>query len=331
MSDHALVVGGTRFIGRHTVEAFLEAGYDVTICNRGNHDDPFADRDAVDRLEGDRTEEADVRRAGMTVDPDVVVDCVAYYPRDVHVATDVFADVDAYVYISSGAAYGAERVPKREGDTPLHDCSTEEAVDDSMATYGPRKAEGDRAVFAAADRGVNAMAVRPPVVYGPHDYTERFDYWIDRVDTHDRVVVPGDGTNLWHLVYVEDVASALLTVAEHGQPGEAYNVGDGHAPTLGEWVALLADACDTDVEAVFASERELGTVGVAPDDFPIYRDPPHLLETAKLRGLGWRPTDHAEALAATVAEHRDSDRTGRDNGPDREAEERLLDVLATVE
>jgi len=331
MSDHALVVGGTRFIGRHAVEEFLDSGYDVTTFNRGTHDDPFADREAVDRLEGDRTEEADVRRAGMAVDPDVVVDCVAYHPRDVHVATDVFADVDAYVSISSGAAYGAEHVPKREDATPLYECSAEQAVDESMDTYGPRKAECDRAGFAAADRGVGAMSVRPPVVYGPHDYTGRFDYWIDRVDTHDRVVVPGDGTNLWHLVYVEDVAAALRTVAEEGRPGEAYNVGDGHAPTLGEWVELLADACGTDVEPVFASERELGTVGLSPDDFPLYRDPPHLLSTAKLRELGWEPTPHETALSATVADHRDSARTGRENGPDRNAEERLIEVLETVE
>ena len=331
MSDHALVVGGTRFIGRHTVEAFLEAGYDVTVFNRGNHDNPFAANDAVDHVEGDRTEEADVRRAGMAVDPDVVVDCVAYHPRDVHVATDVFADVDAYVSVSSGSAYGAEHVPKREDDTPLYECSAEQAVDDSMESYGPRKAECDRAVFAAADRGVDAMAVRPPVVYGPHDYTERFDYWIDRVDGHDSVVVPGDGTNLWHLVYVADVASALLTVAEEGRPGEAYNVGDGHVPTLGEWVERIADACDSDVVPVYASERELGTVGLSPEDFPIYRDPPHLLETAKLRALGWRPTGHDAALAATVADHREADRTGRESGPDRVTTTQLIEVLGTVE
>ena len=331
MSDHALVVGGTRFIGRHAVEEFLEAGYDVTTFNRGNHDDPFASTDGVAHVEGDRTAEAELRRAGLAVDPDVVVDCVAYRPRDVHTAVDVFSDVDAYVYVSSGAAYGAERIPKREDDTPLCDCSPEQAVDDAAESYGPRKAEGDRAVAAAADRGVDAMSVRPPVVYGPHDYTERFDYWIDRVDTHDRVVVPGDGTNLWHLVYVEDVAAALRTVAEEGRPGEAYNVGDGHAPTLGEWVQLLADACGTDIEPVFASERELSAVGLSPEDFPLYRDPPHLLSTAKLRELGWESTPHETALSATVADHRDSARTGRENGPDRNAEERLIEVLETVE
>jgi nucleoside-diphosphate-sugar epimerase len=327
MSD-ALVIGGTRFIGRHTVEEFLDHGYDVTVFNRGNHENPFGDR--VAHVEGDRKEEGQLRLAAERVDPDVVIDCVAYQPRDVRVACDVFADVDAYVYISSGASYGAERVPKREDETPLCDCTAEQATDDTYESYGPRKAEGDRAVFAAAEDGVDAMAVRPPVVYGPQDYTERFDYWIDRVENHDRVVVPGDGTNLWHLVYVGDVASALRVVAEQGDPGEAYNVGDGHAPTLGEWVERIADACETDVERVYASPRELDAVGLEPTGFPIYRSSPHLLETAKLRALGWEATNHETTLTATVADHRRSERTGRENGPDRETEERLLGVLETL-
>ena len=326
----ALVVGGTRFVGRHTVEEFLDAGYEVTIFNRGTSENPFADDDRVERVEGDRTVEGEVKRLSMEVDPDVVIDCVAYHPREVRVATEAFADADAYVYVSSGAAYGANRIPKREDETPLHDCTPEQAVDDSWDSYGPRKAEGDRAVYEAAERGVNAMSVRPPVIYGPHDYTERFDYWIDRVENFDRVVVPGDGTNLWHLVYVGDVARALRTVAEAGEPGETYNVGDGHAPTLGEWVDRIAEACDTAVERVFAGPRELAAADLELADFPLYREYPHLLSTTKLRSLGWGSTDHGTALAATVADHRDSERTGRENGPDREAEERVLSILDTV-
>ena len=80
---------------------------------------------------------------------------------------------------------------QREGETPLCDCTDEQAADDSGASYGPRKAEGDRVVFEAASRGINAMSVRPCIVYGPDDYTERLDYWIDRVLNYDRVVVPG--------------------------------------------------------------------------------------------------------------------------------------------
>jgi len=328
--DDALVIGGTRFIGRHLVEELLAHDYRVTMFNRGNHPNPFADVAGVDHVEGDRTNESALEGAAARVDPAAVFDMVAYQPKDVRAATEIFADVDAYVYVSSGGAYGEERVPKREGEAALEPCTPEQAADDAPETYGARKAEGDRAVFAAAERGVNATSVRPCVVYGPHDYTERLDYWIDRVDAHDRVVVPGDGDLLWHRAYVEDVASALRVVAEAGTPGEAYNVGDRRLVTFAEMVELIADAQGTDVEVVTASERELAAADLAPGDFPLYRDYPHVLETAKLAELGWGSTPLDDAMARTVEESVDSDRDGRENGPAREAEERVLGVLDTL-
>ena len=328
--SHALVIGGTRFIGRHTVEEFLAHDYDVTIFNRGNHDNPFADDDRVDNIQGDRTDDTDLQTASLAARPDVVVDCVAYKPSEVERATEVFADVDAYVYISSGDAYGREEIPKREGETPMRPCTPEQAEDDTGETYGNRKAEGDRKLFAAAENGVNAMSVRPCIVYGPHDYTERLDYWLDRVDSHDRVVVPGDGQNVWHRAYVEDVASALRVVAEEGEAGEVYNVGDRRLVTLDEMLRLMADAMDTEVELVHAGERELAAGGLAPEDFILYRDYPHVLDTNKLAGLGWESTPLDEAMAATVAEHRESDRDGSEHDPGRDAEERVLDVLDTL-
>ena len=328
--SHAMIVGGTRFIGRHTVTEMLDSDYGVTVFNRGNHENPFDDREAVAHVAGDRTNPDALERAAREVDPDVVIDCVAYHPGEVRHATEVFADCEAYVVISSGAAYGDEAIPKREDGTALHDCTEAEATDDSMASYGPRKAEIDRIVAAAAEEGVNAMSVRPPVVYGPHDYTERFDYWIDRVHNHDHVIVPGDGDCLWHLAFAPDVASALRTVAEEGTPGETYNTGDRRLPVLAEWVELIADALDTGIEIVTANERELAAAALAPDDFPLYRPYPHVLSTAKLADLGWEATPIGTALERTVEEHRESERTGRENGPDREAEERVLSVLNTL-
>ncbi|WP_226480636.1 NAD-dependent epimerase/dehydratase family protein [Natrinema amylolyticum] len=328
--DSALVIGGTRFIGRHLVDDLLDHEYDVTIFNRGTSENPFADDDRVDRVEGDRTNDTALEAAATTVDPDAVFDCVAYHPKDVRAATRLFDDCEAYVYVSSGAAYDREEIPKREDETPLHACTAEQATDDSFETYGNRKAEGDRAVFAAAEDGVRAMAVRPPIVYGPHDYTERLDWWIDRIHRFDRVVVPGDGTNLRHRVYVEDVASALRVVAERGAAGEAYNVGDRRLVTLEEMVELIADALDTDVDVVHAGPRELAASDIDLDDYPLYREYPHVLSTAKLAALGWESTPIEDAMARSVDDHLESDRDGDENGPDREGEERVLSILDTL-
>jgi nucleoside-diphosphate-sugar epimerase len=328
--DTALVIGGTRFIGRHLVEELLDHDYDVTIFNRGNHENPFAEADAVAHVEGDRTNESALEVAKREVEPDAVFDCVAYEPREVRAATEIFSDVDAYVYISSGDAYGSEEIPKREDETELRPCTTEQATDDSGETYGNRKAEGDRAIAAAAERGVNAYSVRPCIVYGPHDYTERLDYWIDRVANYDRVVVPGDGDNVWHRAYVKDVASALRTVAEEGTPGESYNVGDRRIVTIDEMIELVAQALDSAVEIVHAGERELAAAGLSADDFVLYRDYPHVLDTDKLAALGWDSTPLEQAMADTVVDHLESDRDGSEYDPGRDAEERVLGVLDTL-
>jgi len=328
MSEHALFIGGTRFIGRHAVDEFRDAGYDVTVVSRGEHDNPFADDNAVGHLQGDRDDDATLEAAADR-DPDVVVDLVAYHPHQVREATRAFEDA-SYVYVSSGAAYGEEAIPKREGETALESCTDAEATDSSHETYGPRKAEGDRAVFEAADRGVDTASVRPTVVYGPHDYTRRFDYWVQRVANYDRVLVPGDGSSLWHLAYVGNVARALRVAAEGNDAGAVYNVGDWQLLTLEGIVDSVATELDTTVEVVTAGERELAAGGLEPTDFPLYRETPHVLDTHRLRSAGWKPIAVSTAIAETVEASSATDDELAEQGPDRSDEERVLGVLDTV-
>lgn len=326
--NHVFVIGGTRFIGRHTVTEFLNHDYRVTLFNRDIHANPFAENDAVSHIEGDRTDEDTLRNAAQIADPDIVVDCIAYHPQSVAVATDSFEAVDAYVYISSGSAYAEPAIPQREDETTLAQCSDEQATNDSMETYGARKAEGDREVFAAAERGVNAMAIRPFLVYGPHDYTERTDYWIDRVVNGERVLVPGDGDSLLHRAYVGDVASAIRIIAESGTPGEAYNVGDRQLLTLESSLSWMAEALDTELEIVHASARELADFDLEPTDFPLYTPVPFVGSTDKLAALGWESTPITETIRRTVADHLDSDRTGREIGPDPGKIDRFIQSVA---
>ncbi|PSP26955.1 epimerase [Halobacteriales archaeon QH_2_65_14] len=327
--ERALIIGGTRFIGRHLVEEFLDNGYEVTLFNRGKHPNPFAKYDGVQHVKGDRASGAAIAEAAEQSEAQVVVDTVAYYPGEVELATRWLDgieghDVEAYVYISSGSAYGVDEIPKREGETPLEPCTDEQAVDDSHDTYGARKAEGDRMIFEAAEHGFPATSVRPTIVYGSHDYTGRFNYWVERVRAHDRILVPGDGTNIHHLVAVENVARAIRAVAEEGESGEVYNVGDRRVLTLGEVVETIADVLDRDVELVPASARELAAGDLEPTDFPLYNPDVHVLSTAKLADIGWDPLSPREAFERAIEGPVDPE---RDPGPERDAEERVIDSL----
>jgi nucleoside-diphosphate-sugar epimerase len=322
--DHLLVLGGTRFIGRATVEEFLSAGYSVTTYTRGNRPDPFADVERVSHVTGDRTDDDAIDELAEAVDPDVVVDCIAYHPGEVETATRAFADVDAYVYVSSSGVYPDTSNPKREDETPIRECTPAQAVDDEQSTYGNRKAEGDRVVAQAAERGVAATTVRPCLVYGPHDYTERLDYWIDRIERFDRVVVPGDGQHLFHRVYVRDLARAFRLVAERGTPGEAYNAADRHLDDLDTLLEVIAAELGRDVEFVHALPRDLAAGDLSVDDFVCYRDYTHVLSTTKLAALGWESTPLDAAIVDTVEAHFANDVGGGTYELDRSREEAVL-------
>jgi nucleoside-diphosphate-sugar epimerase len=321
--ERALVIGGTRFIGRALVAELLDHDYEVTLLNRGRHENPFGD--AVGHVAGDRGDRAVLETARERVAPDVVFDCVAFAPAAVEAATEVF-EASTYVYISSTHAYRATGIPKRESTTPLRPCTPNQATDDGSETYGNRKAEADRVAMAAAERGVDARIVRPTATYGPGDYTERLAYWVDRVASHDRVLVPGEGSHNVHLVHVDDVASALRLVAERGSAGEAYNVADRRFHTLDELLERIAEALGTSVELVHASSREL-PAGLEPADFVLYRPYPYVVATEKLAGLGWEPTPLSAALPPTVEAHRRAGRDGREYPPTRDRELEIIESL----
>lgn len=323
--DQLLVLGGTRFIGRATVEEFLDAGYHVTTFTRGNRPDPFASRDRVSHVTGDRTDDEAVQALADTVAPDVVVDCIAYHPAEVATATRAFADVDAYVYVSSSGVYFDDANPKREDESSIRDCTPDQATSETSSTYGNRKAEGDREVFRAADRGVPATSVRPCLVYGPHDYTRRPNYWIDRIERFDRVVVPGDGQHLFHRVYVRDLARAFRLVAEEGRPGEAYNAADRYLADLETFLEAIAAELGRDVEFVHALDRDLAAGDLDASAFPCYRGYSHVLSTEKLAALGWESTPLETAVADTVEEHFASDVGGGEYAYPRAREQAVID------
>jgi hypothetical protein len=101
--------------------------------------------------------------------------------------------------------------------------------------------------------------------------------------------------------------------------------------TLEDVIGLIADALETSVDVVHASRRELARVGLAPDDFILYHHPmtgyPHVLETCKIRSLGWGSTPAEDAMARTVTERIDHLRNRDETAPNRDAETRLLDEI----
>lgn len=323
-----LSIGGGQFMSRYALQLFLDEGHDVTLFTRGNAEVPF-EGSTIEHVQGDRTVESDLERVEREAKPDIVLDFAGFHPSDIEHAMEVFSDVDAYVFVSSTHAYQrTATIPLKEGETPLCECTEEQATDESFATYGPRKAACDRVIFDAATRGVNAMSVRPAAIYGPHDPTERQDFWMDRVNRFDEVLVPGDEYRMpIHLGFVEDAAQAIRLVAERGKPGEAYNIASRNHVTFAELLDLIAEALGTEVDLVHASPRELATVGLSDREYPYCEPYPYIVSTEKLASLGWDTTSFEEGIPLAVADHVESDRNGSRHDPGRQAEEQLIERL----
>lgn len=227
-----LVLGGTRFIGPHFVAAALAHGHRVTLFNRGRTNPGRVQN--VEVLHGDRNGQLDALKDREW---DAVLDTSAFVPRIVRLSAELLApSVAHYVYVSSISAYASFARPNDE-NSPLGTIADEtiEKVDEN--TYGPLKVLCEQ----TAERVMpgRTTILRPGLIVGPDDNTDRFTYWPARVARGGEVMAPGTRADEIQVIDVRDLADFALLCIEQRILG-AYNlVSPPDTFTMGG----LLDAC----------------------------------------------------------------------------------------
>ncbi|WP_241844619.1 NAD-dependent epimerase/dehydratase family protein [Kitasatospora sp. CB01950] len=328
-----LVLGGTRFVGRAVVEAVLADGYRVTLFNRGLTDPGLFAEAGVETLVGDRTGDLSALEGRSW---DAVIDVAGYLPEVVQRSVDVLGDrVGRYVFVSTISVLADLSTVQDEDGAVL------EPVDGlpPVQLYGANKAVCERIVRDAY--GERASIVRPGLIVGPHDPTDRFAYWPRRFRRGGRVLLPGDPADPTQFIDVRDVARWILGCVA-AQRGGTYHV-TGRTMPIGSFLeacraAVGASAASVAPAASVAEEVWVGTetllkAGVAPwMGVPLWVGDPEFaaanrtdISRALAAGLTFRPL--AETLADTDAW--DTLRGGPDadkEGLTPAEEERLLDA-----
>jgi 2'-hydroxyisoflavone reductase len=227
-----LILGGTRFLGLHMTAYALERGHTLTFFNRGKtKTDRYPE---VERIKGDRNGEIDGLK---NREWDAVIDNSGYVPRHVKLSAELLAPkVKQYVFVSSISVYPNFAQPRDEKSEvgKLPDESVEK-VDGE--TYGPLKALCEQAAMQAFEgRG---SVIRPGLIVGPDDNTDRFTYWPARAARGGEFIAPGLPTDAFQIIDVRDLAAFSIHAIENSVTGTYNVVSDPDDFKFGE----LTDAC----------------------------------------------------------------------------------------
>jgi 2'-hydroxyisoflavone reductase len=295
-----LVVGGTRFVGKHVVESALARGHEVTLLHRGrNGSELFPDAEHVlaDR-DGDLS-----ALAGRYFD--ATVDVCAYFPRQVRSLAAALGDrAGHYLYVSSVSAYAEpapygfdETAPLAKLDDPDVDVITNE-------TYGGLKAVSEQVAIDIF--GPSTLIVRPTYVVGPDDYTWRFPWWVRRIAAGGDVLAPGPADDPAQVIDGRDQGDWIVRLLEDGASGAFHSVSPAPPFSWGQLLQAIVDAVGpTGTRLVWVEAKTLLDEGVDDEMLPLWAagvdTTTSSADPAKAYASGLAPRPLADTIRDTLA------------------------------
>jgi 2'-hydroxyisoflavone reductase len=331
-----LILGGTRFLGRHAVEAALARGHEVTLFTRGKMPQPFGDR--VRALVGDRDPRIAPGLAALEGGAwDAAIDTSGYVPRVVGASATLLARrVRRYVFVSSLSVMAKPDRPGLDESAPVAALG-DPATEDVLPNYGALKAACEAVVRDAY--GDRATVVRPGLIVGPFDGTDRFGYWVARFvhprllgDRLPRAVVPAPRERPVQFIDARDLGAWLVDVCERDVGGTFNACSPAGHWTMGDLVDACVAASPEPPVSAWVDEQTLADFHVEPwTGLPLWipsGDPDAAgfmsvdCGKAAAAGLRTRPLD--ETVRDTAAWLAARDNTGAWQHVLSDARERLL-------
>src|SRR4051794_19106110 len=279
-----LILGGTGFTGPFQVRYALERGHKVTVFNRGKTHPGELPKE-VEQLTGDRNGQLDALKGRKW---DVVIDNPTSVPVWVRDAAQVLkGNVDRYVFISTISVYGDvktgpdENAPleKYTGPDPMKE-TRETLIASKFALYGPLKALSEK----EAEKWFpgKTLIIRPGLIVGPGDETDRFTYWPVRIDRGGEVLAPGNPSDPVQFIDARDLAEWTIRMAEEGATGIYNATGPATPLTMGGMLEGIRTALGSDAKFTWVPADFLEKQKVSPwSDMPVWVPP-----TGEDGGLG---------------------------------------------
>lgn len=322
-----LILGGTGFIGPHQVRYAVARGHKLTLFNRGKtHPGLFPN---VENLEGDR--QLSKLEALKTGEWDAVIDNPSTLPRWVREAAELLKGrVKQYVFISTISVYADNS--KIGMDETAAVATTDNPTDEKVSgmNYGALKALSEKEaekVFPG-----RTTVIRPGLIVGPGDQTDRFTYWPVRINRGGEVLAPGDGTDPVQFIDARDLGEWSIRMVEQEAFGTYNALGPRADLSMAEMLYGIRAVTTADVKFTWVDWNFLKENKVRPwADMPVWvpSKEPSMAGFSRVsnaralaKGLTFRPL--AETAMATIEDYqtRPADKAKLNAGltPEREAE-----------
>ncbi len=259
-----LILGGTAFLGPSVVEVARARGHVLTLFNRGKTNPGlFPD---IERLHGDRNGDLKSLEGRNW---DAVVDTSGFVPRLVTMSATLLApSVKQYVFISTISVFAEGIKPGAAEDGPLA-TMPDESNEEVSKYYGALKALCEK----AADKAMSGRAwnVRPGLIVGPGDKSDRFTYWPVRVAKGGEVLAPGDGNDPVQFIDVRDLAAWIVLGIERNLTGVYNATGPAGSLTMRGMLEGIKKGTGGDARFTWVSTEFLEKKEVAPwSDLPVW-------------------------------------------------------------
>lgn len=304
-----LILGGTRFIGVHMTELALKRGHKIAFFNRGRtKTDLFPE---IERIKGDRNGELDALKGRRF---DAVIDNSGYVPRHVKLSAELLApNVQQYVFVSSISVYPNFAEPRTES-SPVGKLADETVEKVDGETYGPLKALCEQ----AAERAMpgRTTVIRPGLIVGPDDNTDRFTYWPARAARGGAFIAPGTPNDGIQVIDARDLAAFTLDAIERKSLGVYNLVSPPGMFTMGQLIDAsvseakrqakpAANPTATWIDADFLESQQVAPWAEMPVWIPARGDEAAFAGTSAERALqaGLKVTPLAKTVADTLAWH----------------------------
>jgi 2'-hydroxyisoflavone reductase len=251
-----LILGGTSFLGPHLVEEIQHRGHEVTLFNRGIQNPSLFSK--VIQLQGDRDGNLKALEGGRW---DAIIDTSGHLPRIVEASSKLLSHAtNHYTYISSIGVYEnflADQIDESYPISSLQDEKTEEITE---KTYGALKALCEKVVLQYfSDR---ALIIRPGLIVGPYDPTDRLTYWPMRIAEGGEVLAPGDPNQKVQLIDVCDLAKWIVDMIEQKATGIYNATGPAASLTFKQLLEACLPFATSDVKLHWIDETFLLENGV---------------------------------------------------------------------